>query len=229
MNTAVGLVETYLRLNGYFTATEYQVQHPVPGQPGKYETATDLDILAIRLPWAAETVLRHPARPGELRCEVLLANDPALAPAPDLPDVLIGEVKEGAAELNRRLKTSDVLYAALRRLGCCPEEHIANAARALLERGEFVLRHQHGVACRIRLASFCGHADEEHPLGVLTITLRHMVRFIQDRLTAYRSILRSAQFGDPLLNLLKLMEKMEIGLAFGPPAPPQARDRRPSS
>lgn len=42
MNTAVGLVETYLRLNGYFTVTEFQVQHPVPGQPGKFETATDL-------------------------------------------------------------------------------------------------------------------------------------------------------------------------------------------
>ena len=216
MNTAVGLVETYLRLNGYFTATEYQVQHPVPGQPGKYETATDLDILAIRLPWAAETVLRHPARPGELRCEVLLANDPALAPAPDLPDVLIGEVKEGAAELNRRLKTPDVLHAALRRIGCCPEEHIADAAAALLQRGEVILQPPRGAACRVRLASFCGYVDEERAPGVLTITLGHMVRFIQDRLTAYRPVLRSAQFGDPLLNLLKLMEKLEIGLAFGP-------------
>lgn len=215
MNTAVGLVETYLRLNGYFTATEYQVQHPVPEQPGKYETATDLDILAIRLPWAAETVLRHPQRPGEERCEVLLVDDPALAVVRDLPDVLIAEVKEGAAELNQRLKTPEVLHAALRRLGCCSEEHIADAARALLARGEFVLQHQHGVACRIRLASFCGHVDEKDPPGVLTITLGHMVRFIQDRLTAYRSILRSAQFGDPLLNLLKLMEKLEIGLTFG--------------
>ncbi len=50
MTTAVGLVESYLRLNGYFTVTEYQVQHPVAGQPGMYETATDLDILAVRLP-----------------------------------------------------------------------------------------------------------------------------------------------------------------------------------
>ena len=215
MNTAVGLVETYLRLNGYFTATEYQVQHPVPGQPGKYETATDLDILAIRLPWAAETVLRHPARPGESRCEVLLANDPALAPAPDLPDVLIGEVKEGAAELNRRLKTSDVLHAALRRIGCCREEHIADAAAALLQRGEVILQPPPGAACRVRLVSFCGYVDEERVPGVLTITLGHMIRFIQDRLTAYRPVLRSAQFGDPLLNLLKLMEKLEIELAFG--------------
>ena len=43
-----------------------------------------------------------------------------------------------------------------------------------------------------------------------------LVRFIHDRLTAYRSVLWSGQFGDPLLNLLKLMEKLEIGLLFGP-------------
>ena len=42
------------------------------------------------------------------------------------------------------------------------------------------------------------------------------MRFIHDRLTAYRSVLWSGQFGDPLLNLLKLMEKLEIGLLFGP-------------
>ena len=68
-------------------------------------------------------------------CEVLLANDPVLASAWDLPDALIAEVKEGAAELNRRLKTPEVVYVALRRIGCCPEEHIADSARAPLERG----------------------------------------------------------------------------------------------
>src|SRR3972149_3886020 len=93
VNTAVGLVGNYLRLNGYFTVTEYQVQHPVPGQPGKYETATDLDILAIRLPWAAETVLRHPARPGESRCEVLLVDDPHVGVALDLFAAVDGDAK----------------------------------------------------------------------------------------------------------------------------------------
>ncbi len=48
-----------------------------------------------------------------------------------------------------------------------------------------------------------------------TYLLGRMLRFIQQRLTAYRSVLRSAHFGDPLLNFLKLMEKLEIELAFG--------------
>lgn len=207
MNTAVGLVESYLRLNGYFTVTEYQVQHPVPGQPGRFETATDLDVLAVRLPWAAETVLRHPQGAGEDRCEVLLAGDPVLAMAPDVPDVLIGEVKEGAAELNRRLRTPEVLYAALRRIGCCPEGHIADASAALLREGEMMFRPPHSVACRVRLAAFCGYVDQAHRPAVLTITLGHILRYVADRLAAYRPVLRSAQFGDPILNLLKLVEK----------------------
>jgi hypothetical protein len=54
------------------------VQHPVPGRPGTYQTATDLDILAIRLPWAAETVSRRLAHPGAETPEVILAEDPLL-------------------------------------------------------------------------------------------------------------------------------------------------------
>lgn len=214
MNTSVGLVESYLRLNGYFTVTEYQVQHPIAGQPGQYETATDLDILALRLPGAADTVLRHAQRPGEDRCEVLLADDPALAAARDVPDILIGEVKEGAAELNRRLKTPEVLHAALRRAGCCPEAHIAAAADGLLQQGEITLRPSHGITCRVRLAAFCGVVEPSSAPQVLTVTLEHILRFIEKRLTAYRPMLRSAQFGDPILGLLKLMDKLHVDLTF---------------
>ncbi len=100
MNAVVGLVESYLRLNGYFTATEFQVQQPLAGQVGRYDTATDLDILAVRLPPAAETLLRHPRKPGEWRCEIAVARDPVLGADLQMPDILIGEVKEGAAALN---------------------------------------------------------------------------------------------------------------------------------
>lgn len=114
MDTAVRLVETYLRLNGYFTVTEFQVQQP-SGQLGRFETATDLDIVAVRLPHAAATVLRHRPRPGEPRCEILLADDPALGASRTTADVLIGEVKEGAGEINRGLLKTEVLRSALRR------------------------------------------------------------------------------------------------------------------
>ncbi|NIA02602.1 MAG: hypothetical protein GWO88_00070 [Planctomycetia bacterium] len=48
MDHAVGLVEAYLQINGYFTVAEY----PVIESFGKnhYGIATDLDILAFRFP-----------------------------------------------------------------------------------------------------------------------------------------------------------------------------------
>lgn len=210
MDPAVAFVESYLRLNGYFTVTEFQVQHPAGN--GRFETATDLDILAVRLPRAAETVLRHPQRPGEVRCEILLAEDPALCPSAELPDILIGEVKEGAAALNRRLTTPEVLHAALRRAGCCPEAHIAHAASALAARGEFFAQGDDGAPCRIRLASFCGYVVKPPSPAALIVTLGHIVGFIMHRLREYRPLLGSAQFKDPILNLFKLLDKMGISL-----------------
>jgi hypothetical protein len=211
MDPAVALVESYLRLNGYFTVTEFQVQHPVGGG---FETATDLDILSVRLPRAAEAVLRHPQRPGEERCEILLADDPALQADRDLPDLLIGEVKEGAAALNRRLTTPEVLHVALRRAGCCPEEHIAHAASVLAAHGEFIAQGDDGARCRIRLASFCGYVETPPAPAILIVTLGHIIEFIMDRLREYRPVLRSAQVKDPTLNLLKLLDKMGIGLTL---------------
>jgi len=43
MDIAVDLVETYLRLNGYLTLSEWQIQAVSP--LGQWETLTDVDIL----------------------------------------------------------------------------------------------------------------------------------------------------------------------------------------
>ena len=47
MDTAIGLVQAYLRVNGYFTVAEYPVLDAT-GLAGP-RTITDLDILAVRL------------------------------------------------------------------------------------------------------------------------------------------------------------------------------------
>jgi len=212
MDTAVGLVETYLRLNGFFTITEFQVQQP-HGASGTFETATDLDILAVHLPLAASSVPRHPRRSGEVRCEIILAEDPILAIERDRPDILIGEVKEGAGRINRGLLSPEVLHAALRRVGCCPEAHIADAAAALLRNGQFHTRGDDGVVCRIRLASFAASFETSPTPAVLTVTLRHIVDFVEEYLRLYRDILRRAHFKDPLLALLTLMGKLDLEVA----------------
>ncbi len=50
MDTAVALVEAYLRVNGYFTIAEYPVVEELRGE--RHRTLTDIDILAFRFPAA---------------------------------------------------------------------------------------------------------------------------------------------------------------------------------
>lgn len=217
MDTAVGLVESYLRLNGYFTLPEFSVQQPASGATTRFQTATDLDIIAVRFPWAGEAVLTHmldrsasgawdPLNP----VEILLADDAALTVRDDVQDVLIGEVKEGASALNRALRTPEVLYTALRRIGCCPEEHFHEVASRLAREGEALISPGRGVMCRVRIVSFCGHVGEAPASRVLTITLDHIVRFIARRFETYAPLLQSAQFKDPALGLLKLLHKLGL-------------------
>jgi hypothetical protein len=54
MDQAVALVEAYLRVNGYFTVSEYPVVEA--RRYGGFRTATDLDILAFRFPGAGRLV-----------------------------------------------------------------------------------------------------------------------------------------------------------------------------
>lgn len=204
MDVAVGLVESYLRANGYLTVTELQVERE---QGGRFEAATDLDILAIRLPWAAEVVARRPGAPDRV-----LLQDPALDVSRTGSDVLIGEVKEGAAQLNRALQTQEVLYAALRRIGCCSDDHIRTTAEELTRSGEVRVSPPHGLDCRIRLASFAGYVEDPLPSGVLSITLAHIVEFIARRFREDREILRGVAFHDPVLASLRLLDKLSFDL-----------------
>jgi hypothetical protein len=69
MDSSVAIAAVYLQLNGYFVLTELPVQ--VADRHG-YRTATDLDLLAVRLPHAAELV---PGRHAQAR-DLLLGQDP---------------------------------------------------------------------------------------------------------------------------------------------------------
>lgn len=127
---------------------------------------------------------------------------------------MIGEVKEATGELNRGLLQSDVLFAALRRIGCCREEHIGRAVEALQRRGEFVTEASHGIVCRLRPASFAGGAGEPPTPAGLVVPLNHIVAFIEAHLRKYAEILRGAFFKDPMLALLKLLDKLDVRLVL---------------
>ena len=115
MDTAVGLVQSYLYMNGYFTVTEYPVLELMAD--GEYRTVTDVDMLALRIPGAG----RSSDSPGG----PVVSVDPALAVDPDRVDIIIAEVKEGKAELNASARDPKVLRAALNRFGAVPEDRIA--------------------------------------------------------------------------------------------------------
>lgn len=199
MDSSVVIAAAYLQLNGYFVLTELPVQ--VADRHG-YRTATDLDLLAVRLPHAAELV---PGRHAHAR-DLLLGQDPLLATDPERTEILVAEVKRGRARINDGYRDVEVLRFALRRTGCCPPETIDAHASTLARDGSLETRTADGHLCRVRLASFAG---EPAALGrVVSVGLDHCLGFIRARSATYRAQLRGAYFRDPVLNLLGLIDAL---------------------
>lgn len=156
MDNAVALVQAYLRVNGYFTVAEYPVIEAM--REGGYRAATDLDILAFRFPGSGQLVPKT-GKESSGDSMVTVPLDPALAVARDEADMLIGEVKEGSAELNQATTDPAVLRAALARFGCCPPDHVPHLVEGLMCRGKVVTPGGH----RIRMIAF----GSTHPAGPL--------------------------------------------------------------
>ncbi|WP_297528719.1 hypothetical protein [Thiohalobacter sp.] len=194
MDHAVALVQAYLQLNGYFTVAEY----PVIEAAGRrsYETATDLDMLAFRFPGAGRLVPGREDQP-------LFAPDPALGIDGSEADMLIGEVKEGHAELNRNARNPDVLRTVLARFGCCDLRHADHTVGELLHAGQAVTHSGH----RVRLMAFGTSLPSPPPRHYAVLTLGHMIGFIEQYLDSYWPMLRHAQFKHPALGLLMVLEK----------------------
>jgi hypothetical protein len=131
---AVALVETYPRINGYFTVTEYPVVEAC--RSGGYRTATDLDILAFRFPGAGRLVAREGSGFTGYADADTFTPDPELGSVTEQADMLIGEVKEGRAELNRGAKDPVVLRAVLTRFGCCQPQSVPEVVKELLQKGQ---------------------------------------------------------------------------------------------
>lgn len=199
MDTSVALAVAYLQLNGYFALTELPVQ--LAERQG-YRTATDVDVLAVRLPHAAETVPSK--RPHTL--DLLLGQDPVLENDQSRTEVLVVEVKRGHGAINRSLHDPAVLRFALRRTGCCPTEMIEAHAVTLAREGALETSSPAGHPCRIRIAAFA--AEPVALPGVLCIGLGHCLEFIRDRLGRYEDELRGAYFRDPVLNLVGLVDSL---------------------
>jgi hypothetical protein len=202
VDTSVALVQAYLRVNGYFTVTEY----PVIATQGKsgYRTATDLDVLAFRFPGAGRLVPgEHPGRD-----EDHLSVDDALQTSTEHADMLIGEVKERRAQLNDAAKDPAVLRAVLAGFGCCSRQEAPGIAAALVRDGQVLLPTGHRVRMAV-FASILTGAEEAHQL---VISLGHIVEFLRRYIDDHWDVLRHSDTKDPALGFLMTLAKARRGM-----------------
>jgi len=195
MDTAVQLVKTYLQANGFFTVTEYPILE-VMGD-GASRTVTDIDVLGLRFPGAGG--FSSTASTGGLR----IAPDPALGISSSYIEAIIGEVKEGAASLNKAATDPAVLRAVLERFGEIDSDVADVLVEELARAGEAL----HPAGIRVRLMVFASKPPDQRTvhytwlgLGDVGVWLATQIRDNWDRFKAVQS-------KDPALGFLILFEK----------------------
>lgn len=201
MDVAVNLVETYLRLNGYLTLSEFEVQRQM--KSGLYETVTDVDVVALRFPgdvFAADTHLG--GGDGE-PCRMLLIQDDVLELEEDTIDVIVGEVKQGEAVFNPGLTRHEVLHTVLQRFAWIYEDGLGPVMEQLATDGISRVPARSGGTVRTRLVAF-GRADASN---LNTITLTHLFNEMVGFMDEFDDVLRPAQFKEPVPALLRLLSK----------------------
>ena len=209
MDHAVALVESYLRVNGYFTVTEYPVVEAC--RYGGYRTATDLDVLAFRFPRVGRLTQFQAGRPTNNPDVEIFAPDPHLGSLVDQGDMLIGEVKEGRAELNAAARDPAVLRAVLARFGCCSPEHVPGVVQALLQHGSTHTHSGHVV----RLIAFGSLPPESNGRKYTVISLGHVREFLEAYIREHWDVLCHAQFKDPAFGFEIMLEKARRGHQSG--------------
>ncbi|MDJ0959502.1 MAG: hypothetical protein QNJ88_02510 [Acidimicrobiia bacterium] len=197
IDIAVNLVETYLRLTGYLTLSEFEVQRR--DADGEFRTVTDVDIMAMRLPGSIYVGDPHNADEGDL----LLLEDPVLDLEDDCIDVIIGEVKQGEADLNPGITDHVVLHSMLRRVEWIYDEPLTEVVQRIQEHLVHHSPARGGGRVRTRIVAF-GRARVS---GLNVITHSHVVstllRFFEEHEAAFRPI----QFKEPAPAFLRLLLK----------------------
>ena len=201
MDTAVSLVQSYLYMNGFFTVTEYPVLELMEG--GEYRTVTDVDLLAVRLPGPGRVDAGHPG------AGLVSRLDPSLGVDPDGIDMIIAEVKEGRAELNKAALDPAVLHAVLHRFGSVPEPEAEGIVAGLLANG--VAHHPAGP--RIRLFAFGSRPPRSRSVTYNWLTMGHIGGFLHRVISENWSAAQTIQSKDPALGFLLLLEKAVRGEA----------------
>lgn len=183
MDNAVALVRAYLQLNGYFTITEYPVVRRV--EDGSIRTLTEIDVAALHLP-GGDPDFEH---------------DPALQVPHDRADIIIGEVKEGRAQINESVNDPAIVAKVLRRFGVSTEAEARRVAHALLERGHADT--QSGY--RVRLVAF--GSSLEIPGPFFPVMLSDVVAYVDRYIAQNWEVVRSSGSKDPIFGVMVMLAK----------------------
>ncbi len=197
MDIAVNLVESYLRLTGYLTLSEFEVQRRQPD--GHFKTVTDVDVMGIRFPGTSHPGAPHAAAEGEM----LMIDDPVLQLEAEAIDVIIGEVKQGPADFNPALKDHGVLFSMLRRLEWIYPVELNDVIEGLQRRGVHSAPARGGGTVRTRLVAF-GRSDRSN---LNTVSISHMIETLLDFFEEHEEAFRPSQFREPAPAFLRLLLK----------------------
>lgn len=197
-------MQAYLRLNGFFTVTEFPVIHS--GKRGT-RALTDVDVLGVRFPNAQQWI------GGRGRGGFALESDPILDIEPHCIQMIIGEVKEGKAKLNANAYTAAVIETVIRRFGCCDEEP-RDIALHVIERG-MAETHLGDQQCRIRMMVF-GGGSYAVASNYECISLRHVVGYLNEFVHRHSDVFLSTQIKDEILDLMALLVKLGVRIDVPP-------------
>ena len=197
MDIAVNLVENYLRLTGYMTLSEFEVQRR--DKKGRFKTVTDIDVMAIRFP--GDIYLGDPHK--ERDCEMLVIDDPTLELQDDTIDVIVGEVKQGQAELNPGIKDHGVLHSMLRRVEWIYDEDVDGVIQGLQRSGVHLAASKGGGRVRTRLVAF----GRSRYSDINTVSLSHVVTTMLNFFEEHEDAFKPIQFKEPAPAFLRLLLK----------------------
>jgi hypothetical protein len=196
VDIAVNLVESYLRFNGYLTLSEFEVQ--ARNERGVFEAVTDVDIMAVRFP--GDVVVGDPA--GD-EARMMVIADPALRLEPGQIDVIIGEVKQGAAEFNPGIRRHVVLASMLQRVRSLFARDLTEVVTELARHDLSLTPGRDGGTVRVRLVAF--GRSQGH--GLHFIGHGHIVRTLMGFISGLDDAFRPVQLREPAPAMLALLLK----------------------
>jgi hypothetical protein len=172
------LAHWYIRLNGFFTITNFVVH---PSRPGSQ--LTEADIVGVRFPHRAE----FPEPPG--------ADEQTFARITGRPYFLLAEVKHGYGTLNLSWiqRGLEIVAALLQDLGPFPAGDVAAVTRSLLSDGVW-----DSDALYASLFIIADRFDPDLPACAPRRTWDQVSAFIYARFTEYRRIKADNEQWDPV-------------------------------